>query len=369
MNNNNIRIHQFTPSSAVGDGVTTSLFFTQKLLQSLGYDSTIFADNIPKPLKGRIQHYSELNQSTTDLLLIHHSMGHDLDDLINKAACPIAMIYHNITPEHFFEKSSAEYKYSLKGRRQLKQWASKFIGAIGVSPYNTEELLTNGYSNTTTLPLLIELDKFGKNTPEQPRLWGLNPLRPMLLSVGRIVENKRQHLLIEAYWALKQMLKGNTLPQLVIAGGTTSPDYEHALRYQIQALELEADIIMPGKCTDQELTWLYQHSEAYWCSSEHEGFCMPLIEAGYFGLPVIAFASSNIPATLGQAGLILENSTPSLLAATTKVLLEDYSLQHRLNVAGKENLNRYKASTLAPQLAEYLETLLREAALNKVAEA
>lgn len=358
MTQKQIRIHQLTPSTAVGDGVTTSLFFTQKLLRNLGYTSEIYADNIPDPLKGKIKHVSTIDDSQIDLLLIHHSMGHDLDELFEGFKCPLVMIYHNITPEKYFHKDAPEHIYSIKGRKQLNDWAKIFIGAIGVSPYNTVELEENNYSNITTLPLLIEMDKFGQNQAERPTLWGLNPLRPLLISIGRIVENKRQHLLLEAYWALKQMFKGETLPQLVIAGGTTSPNYDQALRQRILDLDLSADVLMPGKCSDQELTWLYQNADAYWCASEHEGFCMPLIEAGYFGLPVVAFASSNIPATLGKSGLIIEGSNPEELAAVTKELLEDCTLHHAIAQAGKDNLERYKASTLQPKLGVYLDNLL-----------
>lgn len=349
-----IRIHQFAPSTSVGDGVTTGLLLTQKLLQGLGYESHIFSAAIPKALEDQIQPVDQLRPNETDLLLVHHSMGHDHDELIETMPCPMVLVYHNITPEHYFDIAAPEHHYSIKGRQQLRHWKDLFMGAIGDSPYNSAELIESGYRHIDTLPMLVDLEKFGQKQSIQNTSWGLTPLRPLLISVGRIAENKRQHLLITALWYLKQLNPEGILPQLVIVGGTTSPEYDIALKAHIEQLGLEDDIIMPGKCSDEELSWLYQNADCYWCASEHEGFCMPLIESGFFELPVITFASSNIPATLGEAGLIIEQSEPQLMAATTAQLLADNTLQRTLINAGKRNLDRYRASTLMLQLEAYL---------------
>lgn len=347
-------INQFAPSTAVGDGVTTSIFFIQSLLRGLGYQSRVYASHIPGQLESKVESVNSLNIEETDLLLVHHSMGHDLDDLIAGFSCKSVLVYHNITPERFFAKDSAEYHYSMKGRTQLRQWHDRFEGAIGDSPYNCEELEALGYNNIVSLSMLLELDKFFETRPQKPESYGLIALRPLILSVGRVVENKRQHLQVEAYSILKSMQGEQILPQLFIVGGTTSPEYHQQLQRQINELGLEDDVFLPGKCSDGELRWLYQNADCYWCTSEHEGFCIPLVEAGVFELPVVAFASSNIPSTLGEAGLILDQPRPDWLAATTLKLLEDRPLQLKLKSAGKKNLQRYQAETLSPKLYQYL---------------
>lgn len=352
-----ICINQYSPSTAVGDGVTTSVFFIQSLLVGLGYQSSVYASHVPEQLRNKVDHVDLLNIEETDLLLVHHSMGHDLDDLIASFSCKAILVYHNITPERFFAEGSAEYHYSIKGRKQLQQWSGRFDGAIGDSPYNCEELEALGYSNIVSLSMLLELDKFFESKSQRPENYGLIELRPLILSVGRIVENKRQHLQIEAYSILKSMQGEQILPQLLIVGGITSPEYQQQLQRKIIELGLENDVFLPGKCSDGELRWLYQNAECYWCTSEHEGFCIPLVEAGVFELPVVAFASSNIPSTLGEAGLILDEPRPDWLAATTLQLLEDRPLQLKLKSAGKRNLLRYQAETLSPKLYQYLTSI------------
>jgi glycosyltransferase involved in cell wall biosynthesis len=354
-----LRIHQFAAATAVGDGVTTSLFFIRKLLRALGHDSEIHACHIPPALAPEIRPVESLEPRRTDLLLIHHSMGHDHDRLIERLDCPRVLVYHNITPAEFFERDSPNHRYSIKGREQLARWRDYFDGAIGLSPYNSEELAALGYRRIATLPLLIELDRFTAAQAERPE-WTFDLERPFILSVGRLVENKRQHRLIEALWHLKRLNRHGALPRLILVGGTTSQGYATALHAHAERLGLAENVLIPGKCSDAQLRWLYERAAAYWCASAHEGFCMPLIESGFFGVPVAAFATSNIPATLGESGLLIETPDPRLMAAATLELMDGHSLRDSVIAAGRRNLERYSEATLRPQLAEYLALVLDE---------
>jgi len=347
-----VSIHQFLPAAALGDGVSGGALFTQKLLRQLGVHSNIYAASYPATV-GVFCPLDAFDLPNCDLLLVHHSMGHELEGWINAQSCSKVLIYHNITPAHYFSKGSPEYNYSLKGRRQLASWVNNFVGAIGDSPYNTEELLALGYSSVTTLPLLVELERFsGAETLPKNIASALD--RPFILSVGRVAENKRPHTLIEALWHLANMLGHEQVPRLVLVGGTTSPDYERALRGYAKQLGLQDVVYFAGKLDDAELRWLYARAAAYWCASEHEGFCIPLVEAGFFQRPVISFSSSNIPDTLGAAGLLLDDVDPCAMAAVTAELMADVSLQIRLKGSGLKNLERYQATTLLPQLRHYL---------------
>ena len=66
------------------------------------------------------------------------------------------------------------------------------------------------------------------------------------------------------------------------------------------------------------------------CMSEHEGFCVPLVEAMYFGIPIAAFRSSAIPDTLGKGGLLLPEKNPEIAAAAVNRLLTDEALRLEL---------------------------------------
>lgn len=353
------RIDQFLPAAAQGDGVTGSALLFQRLLQQAGYDSHLIAGSRPRALCNQIETLDNHNRlkHEPDLLLIHHSMGHDLGHIITDTHCRKVLIYHNITPAEMFAPGSGEARYAVIGRKQLQQWRSCFLAAIGVSPLNCKELQDAGYPDVTCIPALIDPDRFHTESRTHPPR-GVQRHRPLLLAVGRIAENKRQHLMVEAMRYLKRMLPEEHCPQLVISGGTTTPGYEQQLRALIQQYNLTDRIRLTGKTTDAELQWLYQNASVLWCTSAHEGFCMPLIEANAFNLPVIAVATSNIPATLGQSGLLLDTDQPLALASTTIELLQDPGLQTQLKTAGRQNLERYRPAQLLTSLTALLTRIL-----------
>lgn len=357
------RIDQFLPAAAQGDGVTGSALLFQRLLQEAGYDSQLIAGHRPEALRDHIGTLDENNQlqSEPDLLLVHHSMGHDLGHIITDTRCHKVLIYHNITPADMFEPDSGEARYSVIGREQLKQWRHHFAAAIGVSTLNCEELESVGYSNVTCIPALVDPERFHHSHITHPPK-GVRVKRPLLLAVGRIAENKRQHLMIEAMAHLTKMLNVEQCPQLIISGSTTSPQYEHYLHALVQQHNLGRLVRFVGKTTDAELKWLYQNACSLWCTSAHEGFCMPLIEANAFNLPIIALATSNIPATLGASGLLLDTDQPRLLAATTAELLNNPPLQEQLERAGQQNLERYQPEQLLKDLTSLLSQIVPYAA-------
>lgn len=346
-------IHQFAPVISPGDGVSGSVFLTRALLRKLGHKSEIYTGNTSNELRGETLHISKFDNNC-DLLFVHHSMGHDLEGWLYSTACRRALIYHNITPSQYFHPDSNEYLYSLKGRQQLREWRSLFSGAVGVSPYNLIELEEAGYDNAAIIPLLIDFAKFtGETSPPNPS-WHLRETETLVMSVGRFAENKRQHLLLEAFWYMRKMLPDKPA-RLILVGGVTSTNYHRQIVARIYELGLENEVSLTGKCSDAQLRWLYGNADVLWCASEHEGFCIPLVEANFFSLPVISFATSNIPETLGTSGILIEESSPIAMAATTVSILGDTVLSKKVVAEGARNLERYSADNLLPILKNYLK--------------
>lgn len=134
-------IHQFHSGSAYGDAVTNGMLFTKKLLIELGFHSKIYAEHVAPEYENEIEHFSKYKSNENNILLLHHSMGHDQDKWIESLVDQVILVYHNITPEYFFEKGSLFYNYSLKGRKQLDLLKKKSIASIGDSILNTQELI------------------------------------------------------------------------------------------------------------------------------------------------------------------------------------------------------------------------------------
>lgn len=356
---NPVRIDQFAPATAAGDGVTNGLLFTRSLLRDLGYASDIYSFQVPDPLRGEVLPALEFNPAGCALLLYHHSMGHDYGPWLLTQHCAKALVYHNITPPEFFPEHSGLRLYAQLGLEQLRLWREHFVDAIAVSPLNQSELRNAGYLRSSVLPLLVDTRRLDGPSSAPAFITRQSANTRYYLTVGRLAENKRQYLLIEAYYHLLKQQGSTAQPtqRLILVGGTTSEAYAQGLRRYIEQLGLQDQVLLVGKCSDAELRWLYQHAHQYWCASAHEGFCMPLLEANYASLPVITQARSNIPDTLGEGGLLLDSDDPIDFALTSHFLNTEPGLREKIIAAGQRNLQRYERQNLQLALTGWLKPL------------
>ncbi len=70
-------------------------------------------------------------------------------------------------------------------------------------------------------------------------------------------------------------------------------------------------------------------------ASEHEGFCVPVVEAMALGVPIVGYGSTAVPHTVGDAGLVWDEPDPFLLAQSLDVVLRDEPTRRRLTEHGR----------------------------------
>lgn len=345
-------IHQFHAGSAYGDGVTNAMLFIRRLLRELGFTSEIYCAQVAPELQKEILPVKKYRDSPNQVLLLHHTHGHNHGFWVESLKSRLAMVYHNITPAEFFTPESPMHALSELGRSQLVQWRSHFIGAIGDSELNTRELLAAGYANAVTIPLLVDIDRL-RAVEANRRLMAQMEGVFNIVYVGRIVENKCQHDLIDLFSQVRRRL--NVPARLLLVGDFTSHDYQCRLVDLSNTLGLRGCVEMTGKVTDASLSAIYQRADVYVSMSEHEGFGMPLIEAMAHDVPVIAYNSSNIAATMGEGGILLAEKDHQKTAALIKVLSEEPKFRRRILLGQRRNLQRFEHETLRNALAGFLE--------------
>ncbi|MCL2335817.1 MAG: glycosyltransferase, partial [Firmicutes bacterium] len=108
----------------------------------------------------------------------------------------------------------------------------------------------------------------------------------------------------------------------------------------IQALDL-SDVIFPGHISFAEILAFYRVADIFLCMSEHEGFCVPLVEAMMFDVPIIAYASSAIPDTLGDAGVLIDEKDPVLVSKIIDQIVSDPDIRRRLIDIQRERLKDF----------------------------
>lgn len=349
------KIHQFSFACNSGDGVTNSMFYIQSLLRDLGFESEIFSETIPEELRTQVKDISLLEDASDTLLFSHHCLGYDNWKWLLSLSMKKVMIYHNITPVELLPEDGDIRRWARLGREQLADWAPKFLGAIGVSQLNTQELIENRYAHVATIPMLVD---FAKLSAHKADITGLHQYRDAfnVLFVGRICENKRQLELIEMIHHLRY--RTSSPVRLILAGAVTSGAYQHLIEERIHQLCLQEHVVQLGKVSNEQLVALYRGADVFMCLSAHEGFGMPLIEAMQYKLPVIARQSSNIADTLGEGGILLSSHASAWDCANAAFNLMNEPALRRLVIQNQDkNLQRFSKDTVLAQLASYLQEL------------
>jgi glycosyltransferase involved in cell wall biosynthesis len=277
-----------------------------------------------------------------DLLLIHYSAYapklRSVLDLPNRKI----LLSHNVTPASWFwDYEPTIAIHCALGRRQLPQYAEAVDVVAGVSNYNAREL-----GSDVVIPILFDESKLG--APGDPDPAG----PPTILFVGRLAPHKRQDELIRVIAHLRR----HRLPEarLVLVGEPLTPKY----RASLQAL---ADEVAPGAVTIEsslssaELADRYRRAHLFLCLSEHEGFCVPLLEAFHFGVPVVTRPAGGIPEVAGDAALIVADRDLAVVSELAALALTDDELRAELRARGGRRLAAYTPQATAAKLRAVLE--------------
>ena len=345
-------VHQFTPSVAAGDGVSQGLFYTQQLLRELGYVSTIYANHIDDALKGRVLHIDEYQASAHNILLYHHSIGHEHHDLIMGFPDHRVLVYHNITPSHFFKNVPHLKQACDQGREQLAHALPYIEASYADSDYNADELISLGYREPQVIPILVDVDQCLSRAEHASRS-AFDKEHFNILFVGRIVSNKNQHQLVDVLYSIKQQETAKPV-KLYLAGGVSEPDYMDFVNAHINALGLEDSVEVLGKVPDAELYDCMCSADLFLCLSEHEGFCMPILESICCGAPVLAYQAGGIATTLGEAGLLTYKAS-STIADTICDYIKHPEKLTELHRAQFAHLQQFRRENLMDKLQKVLE--------------
>lgn len=357
MDQKHLAIHQFTPSITLGDGVSNALFFTQKILINMGFESKIYAVHKDKLFAKSVEYIDDYTPNKQHLLLYHHSIGHKYHEFIMGFADKKILIYHNITPSHFFAPTSHFVSVCNLGRAQLALNPQSFIAAYADSPYNAKELISLGYKNVAVIPFLLDIEK-KKNLFFDEEIVKKYQDTYNIITVGRIVSNKAQHEVINTLFYLKEHYKLKNI-KLFLVGGVSEPDYDAYLRELIKNLLLEDVVFLIGKVSDEELQGYYRCADLFLTLSNHEGFCIPLVESMLEDIPTLAFNTGGINTTL-PASSLLNFKSPDYVASKIYEIKNSAHLRYAMVKAQKEHLAQFANEKIITLFRNYLSLIIEQ---------
>lgn len=349
-----MRIHQWVPAAHKGDAIGDSARAIRKILRAQGYESDLFAITIDDALRGDVRPFSDPGALDGDVTIFHFALPSPMTSAFAALKGAKILQYHNITPAAFFAPYDAGlFRLAAIGRRELQTLAGKVDLALGDSEFNRQELEALGFRPTGVMPIAVNAARL-RDAPPRPALERiLSDGLVNILFVGRIVPNKK----IEDHVRLAEVYKRyvDAYYRFIFVGRYDGvPRYYDQVRALIDQFEMLPDRFwFTGPVPDEDLAAFYRWADVYVSLSEHEGFCVPLVEAMAADVPVLAYAAGAVPETLGGAGVLFSPKDLEVASELLGSLVYDRGLRQRV-IGGQ----RRRLMDFAP---ERIETRLREA--------
>lgn len=352
-----MQVHQMLAALSYGDAIGNEALQIQQLLTKQGYNSDIFAESVHPEMAGKARKLWDYRDiaAPNNILILHFSIGAGVSTYAYHLPDKILLIYHNITPARWFTPYH-EHLAGLcyHGRRELAAYIPRTSLALGDSEFNRAELEAVGFHPTGVLPLILDPEQLA--LPPSPAVLELfDDDKTNFLFVGRVIPNKRFEDLIKVFHIYQKYLDPNC--RLLLVGEWKGFErYFDALVRLVDDLEVK-DVVFAGHVSTDDLAAYYQAADLFLCLSEHEGYCVPLIEAYRFGVPVMAFEAGAVAETMDGAGVLIREKRFEDIAEMAQMLIHDHGLQERVVGRQFEALTRIDRRDDAALLESFINQI------------
>ena len=345
-------VHQATGTLGPYDAVTGQVFAYRELLRGWGMGDGVYASLLAPEARGEGQPLERLDPAPDDLLLIHYSGYVPGMKALLELPQRKLLVYHNITPARYFWTVEPRVALSCQlGRDYLPRYARAARVAAAVSGYNAEELQSAGAPEPRVVPILVDPSRLSAPASTAGDEGG-----PLVLSVGRLAPHKRPDLVIRVF-ALYQREHAPDA-RLLVAGPPLTPAYLERLERLVSATGAR-NVRLAGGLPQAELNAALAEARVFLSMSEHEGFCIPLLEALHARLPVVARPAGGMREVGGDAVLwVDEDEDLSVVAELVHLATSDDSLRSELEQRATKAVERFAPDRIAAEIRGAVEAAL-----------
>jgi len=331
-------IHQLVAGFARGDAISHEALAIRAVCRELGFDSDIFAppERTAPDAAGECRPLGDYRQTPTGIVINHYSITSPATETYLSSPARKVLIYHNITPPEFFTPYDTSLALQLTQARQgLRDTAARADAVWADSAFNAAEVQALGIPNVKVFPLLFEPGAL--DIPPDPAVLAkfAQPMKNILF-VGRIAPNKCLEELITAFaWFHKNIEPQSRL--LIVGSDRSAPAYYAMLKMYAAELELNT-VFFERFASPAGLTAYYRVADCFATTSRHEGYCLPLVEAMYKGVPVIARRTGGTPEAMGDGGILVDDFRPEELAELFGRVCQDAAFRQTVMASQQERL-------------------------------
>jgi glycosyltransferase involved in cell wall biosynthesis len=338
-----------------GDAVSADTIAKWRALAQQGIGGDVYCGVADGHHARDVRSLSDHRPGEDEIIVLHYSVWSDVAEYVATLdRARVLLVYHNVTPARWFAGVHRQAEDDTRrGRARLPGLRPMVRFAVADSEYSRRELDEVGFGPTAVVPILVDLARV-RRPGTASVLSRLADGYTNILTVGRLAPNKCHEDTIKLFYHYKRRV--NPRSRLIVAGAATVGAYHGWLARLVRRLGLEGYVEFAGHITDEDLAAYYQSAAAYVTMSEHEGFCVPLLESMACGVPILAFDSSAVPFTLGDAGVMLRIKDAAVGAEVLRLLAEDSHLRRRMIASGTTRLAEF-----APDLtiARFVQAVAR----------
>lgn len=353
-----MNIHQIMAGYADGDAISNEAVQLRRIFREWGLGSEIYVDPacVSPSLRQDCRSLSDYTAAAGDICLHHYGIASPATEAFLQSPARKIMVYHNITPAEYFIGFDDAVAARLRTARSVLREVSRSSDAVWTdSCFNASELKAEGIDAVQVLPLPFSSEGLD-GPPDSQIINAYAGPEKNILFVGRIAPNKRIEDTIQAFAWYHRMI--NSHSRLLIVGSPRSaPRYYTMLRMLVGDLDLP-NVCFAGFAAPAGLSSYYRVADLYVSTSEHEGYCLPLVEAMAHGVPVIARAAGGTPEAMDGAGVLYEDLAPAELGALFDRVLTDTALRTELLASQQQRMQRATDRNLDAELKTLLAGML-----------
>ena len=365
------RIFLLVPTFQPHDAVGNDVLGMYGILREAGYDAAIYAEHVHADFAG-ITSKSRLDaddlwRDPQAILIYHHAIAWDLgEQILRRSKNKIVIKYHNITPPEFFEPYVPRYyEYCVQGMEATRRLAQLHVNFVwGASQYNNEDFIALGIprERCRVAPPIHRIEDLAAAPLDAVITGAYRDGVPNILFVGAFRPNKGHLKALDVFAAYRRL---SACPARLFFVGSFDhllAGYEERVKQYARWLEVFDDVFLAHSVTLSQLRSYYAMASVFLCVSEHEGFCVPLVEAMHFRAPIVAWGAAAVGETCGGCGTILDEFDAMALARAIEECLNNPALARSMADRGRR---RYETAFSPGAIRARLLELVEEAHRSK----
>jgi glycosyltransferase involved in cell wall biosynthesis len=353
-----------TPGLSERDAISNDVVGMYTTIRARGFDTYIFTESGESPTALPTYHYADapwMLDASDDLIMYHYCIRDDPGmKALRRMRCRLAVKYHNVTPSGYMAPYSIEF---TRGTRMAREAMAELVELpvnlfLSDSAFNAEDLARFGappHRIVVVPPFHVIGDLLGCRD-DSALVARLSSRANNILAVGRLVPNKGFDLMLRCFAELLHQAHCNTHLHVVGLQDPRLRLYFDQLQEIINTNGIRDNVTFHGEVTPGGLATLYRHCDLFWTTSQHEGFCVPAIEAMAFGKPILSSRLGALPETCGSAALYAH--TPIEFTEVLAMMLFEDEIRIALGRAGRRRyLQTFAIRNITRRFTEALDTI------------